>query len=47
MPGYARDTALFNQPILGRRPHFLPKPFSLAGLLEAVRAALAEASEAE
>ena len=47
MSGYARDTALFNQPILGRRPHFLPKPFSLAGLLEAVRAALAEASEAE
>jgi PAS domain S-box-containing protein len=46
MSGYARDTALFNQPILGRRPHFLPKPFSLAGLLEAVREALGEA-EAE
>jgi two-component system cell cycle sensor histidine kinase/response regulator CckA len=42
MSGYARDTALFTQPILGRRPHFLPKPFSLAGLLEAVREALAE-----
>ncbi len=42
MSGYARDTALFTQPILGRRPHFLPKPFSLAGLLEAVRAALAD-----
>jgi PAS domain S-box-containing protein len=42
MSGYARDTALFNQPILGRRPHFLPKPFSLAGLLEAVCRALEE-----
>ena len=36
-----RDTDLFTQPILGRRPYFLPKPFSLAGLLDKVREALA------
>jgi PAS domain S-box-containing protein len=41
MSGYARDTDLFTQPILGRRPYFLPKPFSLAGLLDKVREALA------
>jgi PAS domain S-box-containing protein len=40
MSGYARDTEAFTQPILGRRPHFLPKPFSLAGLLDKVREAL-------
>jgi signal transduction histidine kinase/CheY-like chemotaxis protein len=42
MSGYARDSAVFGEPILGRRPRFLPKPFSLAGLLEAVREALAD-----
>jgi two-component system cell cycle sensor histidine kinase/response regulator CckA len=46
MSGYARDTSPFTQPILGRRPHFLPKPFSLAGLLEKVREALAEGEAA-
>jgi PAS domain S-box-containing protein len=46
MSGYARDTSPFTQPILGRQPHFLPKPFSLAGLLEKVREALAEGEAA-
>jgi CheY-like chemotaxis protein len=40
MSGYAQEGTLFGQPIHGRRPRFLAKPFRLADLLRQVRETL-------
>jgi CheY-like chemotaxis protein len=37
MSGYAEECAQFSEPIRGRRPRFLAKPFRLADLLRQVR----------
>jgi CheY-like chemotaxis protein len=40
MSGYVHEVAQFGEPILGRRPSFLAKPFRLADLLRQVRETL-------